>query len=130
MHIEIFALCDAATGDFGKLSMLGAFDTIWTTKTPVVHPQSALALRIRFERIERGEHQVAVNFIDMDGKNVIPQAQGSITINFPDDQRSGSANLILNIQGLKLDQFGEYSIDLAVDGQQRASLPFFVRERK
>lgn len=130
MRIEIFALCDAATGDFGKLSMLGAFDTIWATKTPVIHPHCAIALRARFERIERGEHKVAVNFIDIDGRNVIPQAQGSITINFPDDQRLGSANLILNIQGLKLDQFGEYSIDLAIDGQQKASLPLFVRERK
>jgi len=25
MQIEIFALCDAATADFGKLSMFGAF---------------------------------------------------------------------------------------------------------
>ena len=110
--------------------MLGAFDTIWVAKTPVVHPQCALALRVRFERIERGEHKVVVNFIDMDGRNVIPQAQGVITINFPDDQSSGSANLILNIRGLKVDRLGEYSIDLAIDGQQKASLPLFVRERK
>ena len=130
MRIEIFALCDAATGDFGKLSMLGAFDTIWTPKTPTVHPQCTIALRIRFERIERGEHRVAVNFIDIDGRNVVPQVQGTIKIDFPDDQSSGSANLILNIQGLKLDRYGEYSIDLAIDGQQRVSLPLFVKERK
>ncbi len=130
MQIEIFALCDAATGDFGKLSMLGAFDTIWATKTPTVHPQCAIALRVRFERIERGEHKVVVNFIDIDGRNVIPQAQGAITINFSDDQSSGSANLILNIQGLKLDRYGEYSINLAIDSQQRASLPLFIKERK
>ncbi|OGX37875.1 MAG: hypothetical protein A3C36_05400 [Omnitrophica WOR_2 bacterium RIFCSPHIGHO2_02_FULL_52_10] len=40
MQIEIFALCDAATGDMGKLSMLGAFDTIWTTKNPTVRAWS------------------------------------------------------------------------------------------
>lgn len=51
-------------------------------------------------------------------------------INFPDEQRSGSANLILNIQGLKLERLGEYSIDLAIDGQEKASLPLFVKERK
>ena len=61
MRIEIFALCDAATADFGKLSMLGVFDTIWVTKTPAIHPQCAIALRTRFERIEIGEHRVAVN---------------------------------------------------------------------
>ena len=130
MRIEIFALCDAATADFGKLSMLGVFDTIWVTKTPAVHPQCAIALRARFERIEIGGHRVAVNFVDIDGKNVIPPSQGVITINFPEEESSGSANLILNIQGLKLDKLGEYSIDLAIDGQQKASLPLFVKERK
>ena len=130
MQIEIFALCDAATADFGKLSMLGAFDTIWIIKTPAVHPQCTIALRARFEKIERGEHKVAVHFVDIDGKNVIPPAQGAIIINFPEEQSSGSANLILNIQGLKLERLGEYSIDLAIDGQQKASLPLFVKERK
>lgn len=130
MQIEIFALCDAATADFGKLSMLGSFDTIWVTKTPAVHPQCAIALRVRFERIERGEHKVVVHFVDIDGRNVISPAQGAITINFPEEQSSGSANLILNIQGLKLDRVGEYSIDLAIDGQLKASLPLFVKERK
>lgn len=130
MQIEIFALCDAATADFGKLSILGAFDSIWVTQIPAVHPQCAIALRARFERIERGEHKVVVHFVDMDGKNVILPAQGVITVNFPEDQSSNSANLILNIQGLKLERLGEYAIDLAIDGQQKASLPLFVKERK
>ena len=130
MRIEIFALTDAATADFGKLSMLGVFDTIWVTKTPAVHPQCAIALRVRFEKIERGEHKVVVHFVDIDGKNVIPPAQGVIAINFPEEQSSESANLILNIQGLKLDRLGEHSIDLAIGGQQKASLPLFVKERK
>lgn len=130
MQIEIFALCDAATGDLGKLSMLGAFDTIRALKTPAVHPQCTIALRVRFERIERGEHKVVVHFANSDGKNVILPAQGAITMNFADEQSSGVANLILNIQGLKLEKFGEYSIDLAIDGQQKASLPLFVKEHK
>jgi len=129
MRIEVFSLCDAATADAGKLNMLGAFDTIWAAGSPAIHPQCAIALRVRFERIERGEHKVAVHFADMDGKHVIPPAQGVININFPDDQGSGSANLILNIQGLRLEKLGEYSIDLAIDGQQKASLPLLVKKR-
>ena len=130
MHIEIFSLCDAATGDGGKLSMLGAFDTIWVAKIPAIYPQCTIALRLRLDRIERGEHIITVHFVDADGKNIIPPAQGNMKINFPDEQRSGSANLILNIQGLKLEKLGEYSIDLAIDGQQKASLPLYVKERK
>jgi len=129
MRLEVFSLCDAATADGGKLSMLGAFDTIWVGKIPAVHPQCAIALRIRFDKIERGEHKITVNFADADGKNIIPPAQGSIIVNFPDGQSSSSANLILNIQGLKIEKFGEYSIDLAIDGRHEASLPLFVIER-
>ena len=131
MNIEVFSLCDAATVDVaGKLNVLGAFDTIWTGNMPSVYPQCTIALRIRFENIERGAHTVSVNFVDLDGKHIIPPANGTININFPDEQRSGSANLVLNIQMLKLENFGEYSIDLAIDSRKEASLPLFVREKK
>jgi hypothetical protein len=130
MNIEVFSLCDAATVDTaGKLNVLGAFDTIWSGNMPAVYPQCAIALRIRFEGIERGEHRVTVNFVDEDGKHIIPSAKGAVNINFPDEQRSGSANLVLNLQMLKLEKYGEYSIDLTVDGRSEGSLPLFVREK-
>ena len=129
MHVEVFSLCDAATADRGKLNILGAFDTIGAAKMPAVHPQCSVALRIRFDNIEKGEHKVSVNFVDADGRHIIPTANGTIRINFPDEQRSSSANLILNIQGLKIEKYGEYSIDLAIDGRSEASLPLFVKER-
>jgi hypothetical protein len=131
MNIEVFSLCDAATVDAaGKLNVLGAFDTIWTAPMPAVYPQCTIALRIRFENIERGEHRVTVNFVNLDGKHIIPSANGTININFSDEQRSGSANLVFNLQMLKLESYGEYSIDLAIDGKKEASLPLFVRDRK
>jgi hypothetical protein len=131
MNIEVFSLCDAATVDVaGKLNVLGAFDTIWSANMPAVYPQCAIALRIRFEGFERGEHRVTVNFVNVDGKHIIPSAQGTSNIQFPDSQRSQSANLVLNLQMLKLTDYGEYSIDLNVDGKNEASLPLFVRERK
>ena len=130
MNIEVFSLCDAATSDQGKLNMLGAFDTLWATKFPVIHPQCTIALRVRFVSIEKGEHNITVNFVDADGKHIISPAKGMIKVNFAEDQRSGSTNLILNIQGLKLEKEGQYSIDLAIDGSIKASLPLFVRKRE
>jgi len=129
MNIEVFSLCDAATADQGKFNMLGAFDTLWATKFPAVHPQCTIALRMRFAAIERGEHDILVNFVNADGKHIIPPARGKVKINFPDEQRSGSTNLILNIQGLKLANEGQYSIDLAIDGSIKANLPLFVKKR-
>lgn len=130
MRVELFSLCDAATASAGKLNMLGAFDTIWTKKTPAVHPQCSVALRIRFDSIEKEKHKITINFVDADGRPLIPPAEGIINVSFPDEQRSGSTNLIFNIQGLKLEKYGEHSIDLAVDGRHEASLPLYVKERK
>ena len=130
MQIEVFSLCDAATSDVGKLNVLGAFDTIWAKKMPVVHPQCTVALRVRFHSSEGNRHEVSVKFIDADGKHIIPPATGTIQIKYVEGQRSNSANLILNIQNLKLEKFGEYSIDLAIGGKSRISLPIFVKERK
>jgi hypothetical protein len=130
MNVEIFSLCDAATNDFGKISMLGAFDTLHVESVPVVHPHCAIALRVRFRNIEQGEHKVEVRIIDEDGKHVIPSMKGSIHVVIPDTQTSASVNLILNLQGLKIDRFGEYSIDLAIDSREELSLPLFVKERK
>jgi hypothetical protein len=39
-------------------------------------------------------------------------------------------NPIFNFQQLMLPRFGEYSVDLAIDGIHEGSLPLFVREQK
>ncbi len=130
MQIEIFSLCDAATADGGKLSMLGAFDTVRTAKFPAVHPHCSIALRIRFLRIEEGEHKIKVQFMDSDGQKVLHPMESVINVNAFPGQSSVSVNFILNIQGLKFEKGGEYSIDLAVDGHHKANLPLFVKEKQ
>ena len=87
-------------------------------------------MRLRFNSIEGHEHKIAVKLVDVDGSHVIPSANGVITIKFAEGQRTSSANLVLNLQGLKLAKFGEYSIDLTVNGKSMAALPLFIREQK
>lgn len=127
MQVEIFSLCDAATAELGKVNILGGFDTIWTKAIPAAHPQCAIAMRLRFEASEGAQHAIMVNFVDFDGKHIMPSASGTITLSFQEDEKSASANLVLNIHNLKLEKHGEYSIDLLVDSMQKASIPLFVR---
>ena len=128
MNIEMIAFCDAATDSQGKLNILGAFDCIWSMQAPIMHAQCAVALRIRFDRIEEGDHRIRINVIDADGKSVMPSLNANMKVVFGIDQDSAVTNLILNIHQLKLDRFGPYAIDVAVDGRQETSLPFFVRQ--
>jgi hypothetical protein len=127
MDVEAFLLCDAATDQHGKLNVLGAFDTVFAKKVPVVHPACAVAARIRFSKVEQGEHAVRICVIDQDGKEVVPKLDGKVSVRVGDEAGSMAVNLVLNFQRLKLPDYGEYRVDLAIDGQQKASLPFFVR---
>jgi hypothetical protein len=55
VNVEVFALCDAATDSGGKLNVLGAFDSLQVGAYPTVYPHCAVAVRIRFRRIEQGK---------------------------------------------------------------------------
>lgn len=128
MNIEILALCDAATENQGKLNLLGAFDCIWSAKVPVTHPACALVLRIRFSRLEEGDHPIRIDVVDADGKSIVPTLNGNVNVKFRNDDEASVANLIINLQGLVLSKYGGYSVDVAVHGRHEGSLPFFVRD--
>ncbi len=127
MKVEMFVLCDAATDYVGKLNVLGTFDSIHARQVPAVHPLCAVAMRLRFERIERGPHKIRVNMIDADGNLIIPPLDAGLQVNLPEGASSCAINMVLNLQSLKFDKFGEYSVDLLIDGQPAAALPLFVR---
>lgn len=126
MDIEIFALCDAATDYFGKLNILGTFDTFNFKELPGHFPHCAVALRIRFSKIEEGSHKIKINFVDVDGRPFMKEVNGEINIRVPSERPSGIANLILGVNNLKFEKAGQYVVDLAIDGKQIQSLPIFV----
>jgi hypothetical protein len=129
MKVEIFTVCDAATSDSGgKLNVLGSFDRINAASVPVTHPLCALAIKMRFERLEEGQKRVRISFMDSDGKPVMPTLDAATQVQFPPGEDTVTACVVLQIQQLKLPNFGEYSIDLAIDGRHEASIPLFVRE--
>ncbi|MBI5417284.1 hypothetical protein HZA55_04980 [Candidatus Poribacteria bacterium] len=129
MKIEIFVLCDAATNYQNKLNILGTFDTIFSNTMPIIYPQCSVAVRFRFYQIEEGDHKISINITDSNGKSIFQPLYTNVSIGFgKDGPTSLSTNLILNIQGLKLDKFGEYVINLAIDNKQEATLPLYVKE--
>src|SRR4029077_13854599 len=127
MKVEIFTLCDAATTDAaGKLNILGSFDRLNAREAPVTHPQCALAIKLRFERVEEGSKRIRIAFVDLDGKSIMPTLDATTQVKFGLNDSTSTASLVLVIQQLKLPRFGEYSIDLAVDDRHEASIPLIV----
>ncbi len=128
MQVEIFTLCDAATLQEGKLNILGTFDTIWVAEIPAVYPQCAVAMRLRFTRIEAGRHQIAVHVVDVDGQAIIPPLGGEIEIAMEPDDSFSTVSLVLNIQRLPIKKCDECAVQLAVDKIEAFSLPFRARK--
>jgi len=129
MQVEILSLCDAATDYQGRLCVLGAFDTIFARTFPATHPQCAIALRLRFNQIEVGDHSVRLHLVNADGQLILPSLDGKMTVALNPGFDSASMNLILGIQSLQLPSPGDYAANLAVDGKQEASIPLYVRKQ-
>ena len=128
MKIEIFSLCDAATDNQGKLNILGTFDQIYAAKMPVVHPACAIALRLRFDKMEEGVHRVNLQLVNPDGIPVFRPMEGEVKPRMAEDVESVAVNLILNFQHIKFDEYADYQINLAIDDVGMAVLPLRVRE--
>ena len=127
MNIQVAVLCDAATDDNGKLNLLGAFDTIYTQKLPAIHPQCSIALRVTFSGDDEGKHALQVSFVDADGHPIAQFPPIPVEVSLPEDMHFGTRNFIVNIQQLKFDNPGLYSIDVLLDDRPQVSIPLLVR---
>ncbi len=128
MRIEVFALCDAATDNHGKLNILGTFDQIFAVKMPITHPSCAIALRLRFDKMEEGLHRIKLQLVNPDGIPVIKPMEGDVSPRMAADVDSVAVNLILNFQNIKFDAYDDYQINVTIDDVAMGSLPLRVRE--
>ena len=127
MNIQVAVLCDAANEDSGKLNLLGAFDTIFAPQLPAVHPQCAVALRVTFMSGDEGEHKLKLNFVDADGKSIMPPIEIPVAVSLPDDALFLTRNFIVNIQQLKFAEEGLYSVDVRLDDVSQGNIPLQIK---
>jgi hypothetical protein len=127
MNVDVFTLCDFAQNTPGnKMNIVGTFNRIFARQIPAVHPLCALAVLMRFEQIEQGTKNIRVSIIDSDGRPVVPILEAQLNVQISPKESDTSVPLAVVIQQISLPRFGEYSVDLAVDGRQEASIPLYV----
>jgi len=128
VNIQVAVLCDAATQDSSnKLNILGAFDTIFAPQLPAVHLQCAVALRVTFTAGDDGPHRLALNFINADGRSIMPPIEVPVAVALPEDAYFVTLNFVVNIQQLQFPEAGQYSVDIRLDGQSQATIPLQVK---
>lgn len=127
MNVQVAVLCDAATVEHEKLNLLGAFDTIFARELPAVHPQCSVALRVTFFSSDEGKRQLNLNFVDADGRSIMPPINFFVDVALPEDLHFSTRSFVFNFQMLKFDKPGLYSMDVSLDGQVQANIPLLVR---
>ena len=81
-------LLDAA----GKLNILGSFDKLYSKEEPITHHQCALAIRIRFERLEEGQKRIRIAFVNSDGGSVMPTVEAPTNVQFQPNESTRTAS--------------------------------------
>ena len=124
MDIEALLLCDAVTNQQGKWNILGIHNAILARQVPFKYPPSVLAIHIRFEKTEEGNHLITIHIIDEDGKSICPCPKWDIpvSIKIPDELDSTRDMFRIQLPELNFVQYGKYRFDLAIDGQFKGSL--------
>jgi hypothetical protein len=128
MKIELFTVSDFAADYGNKLTIVGIFDTIFSRQAPIVHPTWAFAIKVRFDKSEEGQKKIKLSISDEDGRTLITPFDVSVDAKTAPDHYSGTFQVVANIVGAKIERFGEYTINLAIDGQHEGSIPLFVRQ--
>ena len=126
MKVELLAICDAATDYQGRLNILGVFEGIAAPKLPVLRDRCSIVTRMRFTSDEAGAHQLRIALRNKKGVLLIPELKARFNVKPPADSGSVAANLVLNLNRLKIDEFGHHEIALFIDDKMVESIPLTV----
>jgi hypothetical protein len=127
VQILLATLCDFAADYNGKLSIMGAFDTLCAREFPVVHPQCAFALRMFFDHEDQGHHDFNLRLLGPEDEDVVPPCPVPVDMRF---KHNGppfvTRNVVLNFQRVKFDKPGLYRFIVEHGGLETQSVPLRV----
>lgn len=130
MEVRYTFICDCANiSREGKLNVMGILNTIYAPQFPFAHPAMVYVAGIEARKSEAGKHQIRVNIVDADGHDITSPLQGELNIS-PNVPLRSTHNVILNINNLKIQKPGTYSIELIIDNQHAQSNELHIVERK
>ena len=128
MEIDLALLADAATVDAsGKLNILGIFDRLNAKTFPAQHGRIALVLRFRAGMPDAGRHKIHIRLTDPEGQELVG-VDGDIQIGAGKFAADSGVRVpqVLNLDGIRFEKPGRYTVDVKIDGEHHVSLPLTV----
>lgn len=120
MQIEIFTLCDSANTYAGKTVISGAFNQVTVKELPYKSQNMTLAVRVSFEKEERGDKTFYFTIKNPDGTLLIPELRCETKQNVPIEKQSPiiTLDLSLVLGNISLAQYGQYVITMKLDNKE------------
>lgn len=127
MHVSFALFADAANlSQEGKLNVLGVFDAVQVAQTPAVHPRAHLVVRLKGTSRDAGTHAVTLRWVNPKGDELW-SSTGEIDVGAPPAGVTEMDMPIIASIDLPLDQVGTFTMEVAIDHQQRATVDLQVR---
>jgi hypothetical protein len=125
---KIFTLCDSAYDSAGALSILKIGDGIYAPTAPLKIPKITAVFRIRFSAAEDGKRGINLSLFNQDGNLLIPPFNKEIQTRRNPNLPSGVNIGIIDMKGIIFQTFGEYDLNLFVDGNLLGSQPIHFQK--
>lgn len=128
VQILIATICDFASDYQGKLCIIGAFDTLCTTREfPVTHPQCSFAMRLCFDPEDQGSSELVIRGLGPEDEDIMPPCKVPVEVSFPPGGPPFlTRNVVLNFQNMKFEKPGLYRFVAERDDEELVSVPMRV----
>lgn len=129
MNVDFAFICDYAEAK-DKINAMGiGFDTIYAQKLPIRLAHFFVVAQLRFTFSEVGSHELAIQLMDFDGKDVIKPVIGKMEVGEPPKGfLSSTARFTMSFDGIEFKTAGDFSIIIKVNGTELVSIPLRVIE--
>ena len=122
MTVDIFALCDYAKNDNGRLTIVDTFDSIRAAKLPWrAYFGFALKLQVTPDDLDGNELTLKIS-----NQANLDVAIFETSTKLISGQKKGSLSIAGNLKGLIFEQAGSYDFIVFLNGQEIYSHPFMV----
>lgn len=126
MYAEIFALCEKASSDKDRLTIVGTFSGMDSYSVPLPIQPFYVAARIRYENVEQGEHAWRITIVDAKDRHVAKPLGDTINIKMSPATPFAWQTITAHFEGVVFKAFGGHTVKLEINEKLVSSVPFIV----
>jgi hypothetical protein len=124
LKTNIFAVCDYARDEHGKLFIIGTFDSINLKEIPSYAPLFSIVLRLKLDESEfKEKFKLVIQAINSKKVNLFDPIKTEINTNIESTKEYHFMNFIFNIPMIEIKEANRYRIVLTINDTKMDEIP-------